>query len=107
MSELLVAAPMRVEAMLVGRGARRVAAVGALESRPVPVWIPPAALAALASAVYANCLPNGFIGDDQFQLLRNPAVKDIAAIPRLFGAGVSSFWGVTANYYRPMSLCHL
>ena len=81
--------------------ARRVDAVTTRESRPLPAWIPPAVLAALTFAVYANSIGNGFIGDDQYQLLRNPAVKDIAAIPRLFGAGVWSFLGVTANYYRP------
>lgn len=52
--------------------------------------------------MYANSLANGFIGDDHFQLLRNPLVKDLGAIPKFFGAGVWSFLGVAANYYRPL-----
>jgi hypothetical protein len=71
--------------------------------RAFPQWLPAAAaLAALAIAVYANSLANGFVGDDQFQLLRNPLVKDIGGIPRIFGSGVWSFLGITGNYYRPL-----
>lgn len=65
-------------------------------------WLPGAALAALALGAYANTLGNGFIGDDQFQLLRNPLVQSLGSIPRFFGAGVWSFLGVTTNYYRPL-----
>ncbi len=68
----------------------------------MPPWLPAAALAALAIAVYANSLANGFVGDDQFQLLRNPLVKDAGGIPRLFGLGAWSFLGITGNYYRPL-----
>src|ERR1700722_4554122 len=71
--------------------------------RAFPQWLPAAAaLAALAIAVYANSLGNGFVGDDQFQLLRNPLVKDAGGIPRLFGSGAWSFLGITGNYYRPL-----
>ncbi len=73
------------------------------QRRPLPDWVPgAAALAVLAAAVYANSIGNGFIGDDQFQLLRNPLIKDIGAIPRIFGQSVWSFLGVTGNYYRPL-----
>src|ERR1700693_761554 len=65
--------------------------------RAFPQWLPAAALAALAIAVYANSLANGFVGDDQFQLLRNPLVKDIGGIPRIFGSSAWSFLGVTGN----------
>ena len=68
----------------------------------VPQWAPVAALAALALAVYANSIGNGFIGDDQFQLLRNPLLRDFGSIPRIFGSSVWSFLGVTGNYYRPL-----
>jgi len=71
--------------------------------RAFPQWLPAAAaLAALAVAVYANSLTNGFVGDDQFQLLRNPLVKDAGGIPRLFGSGAWSFLGISGNYYRPL-----
>lgn len=68
----------------------------------VPAWLPAASLAAIALAAYANSIGNGFIGDDQFQLLRNPLVTQLSSIPKYFGAGVWSFLGVTTNYYRPL-----
>lgn len=80
----------------------RVAQVKPPSRRALANWLPAALLAALAFAVYANSLGNGFIGDDRFQLLRNPLVKDPGAIPRLFGSGVWAFLGVTGNYYRPL-----
>ena len=71
--------------------------------RRFPEWLPHvAALAALAVAVYANSVGNGFIGDDKIQLLKNPLVTDAANIPRLLGSGVWSILGVHGNYYRPL-----
>ena len=57
-------------------------------------------LAALAVAMYANSLGNGFVGDDRDQLLRNPVVTghDLGAA---FGSGVWAFRGAQTNYYRP------
>lgn len=70
--------------------------------RRFPGWLPHVAvLAALAVAVYANSIGNGFIGDDKIQLLKNPLVTDPANIPRLLGSGVWSILGVQGNYYRP------
>ncbi len=68
----------------------------------VPARLPAASLALIALAAYANSIGNGFIGDDQFQLLRNPLVTQLSSIPKYFGAGVWSFLGVTTNYYRPL-----
>lgn len=74
--------------------------------RRFPEWLPPAAaLAALAAAVYANSLANGFVSDDKIQLLQNPLVTSVAQIPRMFGSGVWSILGIPGtpgNYYRPL-----
>jgi len=61
-------------------------------------------LAALAIAIYANSISNGFVGDDKYQLLRNPLVTDPAQIPRIFASGAWSFSGIAGNYYRPLQL---
>ena len=67
-----------------------------------PPWLPHALLAALAIAVYANSLANGFVGDDKYQLLRNPVVTDPAKIGRIFRSGSWAFSGIAGNYYRPL-----
>ena len=59
-------------------------------------------LAAIAVAVYANSIGNGFVGDDQFQLLKNPLVTGPGTIRQIFGSGVWSFLGLPGNYYRPL-----
>jgi tetratricopeptide (TPR) repeat protein len=67
-----------------------------------PAWIPPFALGALAFAVYANSLPNGFIVDDQFQVLRSPVVTGAQGLASAFGTGVWAFLGYRGNYFRPL-----
>ena len=61
-----------------------------------------AVVAALAIAVYANGISNGFVADDNWQLLRNPMVTSPANLPRMLGSGVWSFLGAASNYYRPL-----
>ncbi len=68
----------------------------------MPDWAPYAAFAALAFAVYANSLGNGFITDDQFQILNNPAVTGGQSLASTFGSGVWAFLGYRGNYYRPL-----
>lgn len=70
--------------------------------RTAPSWLIPAALAALAFAVYTNSIPNSFIGDDKIQLLKNPLVTDPANVARLFRSSVWSILGISGNYYRPV-----
>lgn len=85
------------------RAAARPAAVPA--RRALPDWLPPAALAALAIAIYANSLSNGFVSDDKIQLLKNPLVTSISQIPRIVSSGVWSILGIPGspgNYYRPV-----
>jgi protein O-mannosyl-transferase len=68
----------------------------------MPAWIPPVAVGLLAIAVYVNSLPNGFITDDQFQILNNPVVKGTRSLVSAFGNGVWAFLGYRGNYYRPL-----
>jgi len=64
-----------------------------------------AALVALCLAVYATALGNGFVSDDNFQLLNNPLVKDWHRLPQIFGRSVWSLAGAAStNYYRPVQL---
>ena len=65
-------------------------------------WIWQGALAMGAFAVYANTLGNGFITDDQFQILNNPAVIGLHNLGQVFTSGVWSFLGYQGNYYRPL-----
>jgi tetratricopeptide (TPR) repeat protein len=71
--------------------------------RRSPEWLPHVvALTVLAIALYANGIGNGFVGDDQIQLLKNPLVTSIDNIPRILGSSVWSFLGIRGNYYRPL-----
>jgi tetratricopeptide (TPR) repeat protein len=83
---------------------RKAARVAAAKSRPqFPEWVPyAAALAALAAAVYANSIGNGFVGDDKIQILKNPLITEWTNLPRIFGSGVWAFLGYQGNYYRPL-----
>ncbi len=72
-------------------------------------WLTPERLgallvAAVAFAVYANTLGNGFVDDDEAQVLRNPWIRDFGHLDDIFGKSVWSFLkGVGANnYYRPL-----
>jgi len=68
----------------------------------VPAWVPPFALGLAAFAVYANSLSNGFITDDQFQVLQSPVVTGAQSLSAAFGAGVWAFLGYRGNYFRPL-----
>ncbi len=62
-------------------------------------------VAALAFGVYANALNNGFVSDDDFQLLSNPLVTDWHQIPQIFQHHIWAFAGQdTTNYYRPIQM---
>jgi tetratricopeptide (TPR) repeat protein len=53
---------------------------------------------------YANTLLNGFVYDDELQILANPYVKSWHYLPQIFKTTVWSFIGAAGdtNYYRPM-----
>jgi len=84
-------APARVQQRLASRLAR---------ARALPI----AALIAFATLPYLNILYNGFVYDDDNQLVLNPYVRSFHYLKEIFTTNVWSFRGVTAitNYYRPM-----
>jgi len=53
---------------------------------------------------YGNMLLNGFVYDDDQQILQNPYVKSWHYLPQIFGTTVWSFVGQAGatNYYRPL-----
>jgi tetratricopeptide (TPR) repeat protein len=62
-----------------------------------------AALVACATLPYLNILVNGFVYDDNLQLVQNPYVRSLRYLKEIFATNVWSFatQSVT-NYYRPM-----
>jgi tetratricopeptide (TPR) repeat protein len=56
----------------------------------------------LAFLIYGNSLYNGFVFDDDAQVLRNPWIRNIRHVPEIFLSGVWRFRGMTSNYYRPL-----
>jgi protein O-mannosyl-transferase len=68
------------------------------------------ALLVLTCVCFANTLTNGFVYDDDQQILQNPYVKSWKFIPQIFTTTVWSFVGQAGatNYYRPlMTLTYL
>jgi len=41
-------------------------------------------IAALTLLTFANCLPNGFVGDDEFLFIKNPFFHSLSNLPKLF-----------------------
>ena len=57
---------------------------------------------AVSLAVYANTLGNIFVYDDDFLVMRNTWIRDVAFLPKIF---LSNSWGSVGgpnSYYRPM-----
>ena len=72
-----------------------------------------AALVAFATLPYLNILFNGFVYDDDNQVLKNPYIRNFHYLKEIFTTNVWSFAGESAvtNYYRPMMtlgylVCH-
>jgi tetratricopeptide (TPR) repeat protein len=62
-----------------------------------------AALVACATLPYLNILFNGFVYDDDTQVVQNPYVQSFRYLKEIFTTHVWSFRGVAvSNYYRPM-----
>ena len=62
-----------------------------------------ALLAACAALPYLNSLFNGFIYDDDTQVVHNPYIRSFGHLKEIFTTHVWSFMAVAAtNYYRPM-----
>jgi len=58
----------------------------------------------LAAGCYLNTLGNGFVYDDELQILQNPYVKSWHYVPQILHTTVWSFIGDAgeSNYYRPL-----
>jgi tetratricopeptide (TPR) repeat protein len=62
-------------------------------------------LVGVSLAVYANALRNGFVADDDLQILRNSFVTDSHSLPEFFTTDAWGFVGShLSNYYRPLQL---
>src|SRR5208337_4106222 len=60
-------------------------------------------LVACATLPYLNILVNGFVYDDDTQVVKNPYVRSFRYLKAIFTTNVWSFAGATAtNLYRPM-----
>jgi Flp pilus assembly protein TadD len=66
-------------------------------------WFPPAAVMVLAIVANSNVLANGFVYDDNQQILLNPWLRDPGSLPHVFSRNVWGFEGAasTSNFYRP------
>lgn len=53
-------------------------------------------------AVYFNTLSNGFVYDDEDQVLANPWIRDARYLPEIFTSNAWAYTGQAANYYRPV-----
>jgi tetratricopeptide (TPR) repeat protein len=62
------------------------------------------ALVACATLPYLNILFNGFVYDDDIQVIQNPYIRSFRYLPEIFTTNVWSFWvrHAVTNYYRPM-----
>jgi protein O-mannosyl-transferase len=65
----------------------------------------PLGLILIAALPYLNALQNGFVYDDDFQILANPYLRNFHYLRQIFTTSVWSFRGGAAgntNYYRPL-----
>jgi tetratricopeptide (TPR) repeat protein len=80
----------------------------AMPAAPAPrsvAWWHIALLLTVSLAVYANALGNGFVSDDDFQVLSNKLITDWHNIPKMFTTNVWAFAEeTTTNYYRPLHM---
>jgi tetratricopeptide (TPR) repeat protein len=56
-------------------------------------------------AVYSNSISNGFVWDDEVQILNNPWIKDVKHLGKMFSSDVFGYYQSVAvsNYYRPVA----
>ena len=68
-------------------------------------WFHLLLLAAVTLALYAGALRNGFVADDQLQILRNRWIVDFRSLAEVFANSVWAFdEKVVSNYYRPLHM---
>ncbi len=60
-------------------------------------------LVVAAALPYLNTLRNGFVHDDELQVLKNPYIRNFHFLASIFMTPVSSYVGMeTPSYYRPL-----
>jgi tetratricopeptide (TPR) repeat protein len=68
-------------------------------------WWPALVLVGVSLVVYANALRNGFVADDDLQILRNDFVTNSHPLSDYFTTDAWGFAGShLSNYYRPLQL---
>lgn len=62
-----------------------------------------AVIITVSLVVYLNTMSNGFVYDDEEQILQNPWIKDVRYIPNIFSSAMWAFESEhISNYYRPI-----
>ena len=61
-----------------------------------------AAIVLFTFLIYSNTLANGFIRDDNFEILGNPWIRDFSHMKPIFLSNYWAFKGQFSNYYRPV-----
>ncbi len=71
----------------------------------ISIYVSMTLLALAVFGVFLNAIPNGYVWDDEVQILNNPWIKDIAYLGKMFSSDVfGHFQSVEAsNYYRPIA----
>ena len=81
------------------------AAAAPRRSAPPRRWWPVLLLVGVSLVVYANALRNGFVADDDLQILRNDFVTNSHPLSDYFTTDAWGFAGShLSNYYRPLQL---
>jgi tetratricopeptide (TPR) repeat protein len=67
------------------------------------ILLPVLLVVLVSCAVYSRALSNGFVYDDDAQVVENFWIRDFSFLPKLFLTDVWKFYGEgTSNYYRPI-----
>src|SRR5262249_6859712 len=68
-------------------------------------WAITLLLCSITFGLYARGLVNGFVTDDEKEVLESPLIRSLSNIPNFFSHSVWYFAGVKVeNYYRPLKL---
>lgn len=59
-------------------------------------------LVVVAALPYLNALRNGFVADDETQVLQNPYIRNIHYLAKIFTSQAASYVPQMPNFYRPL-----
>lgn len=74
-----------------------------MATRPVRVWAALAAVVVMVSVAYANHWSNPFHFDDTHTIVQNPAIRDLANLPRLLSDARAASVYPTHAVFRPVT----